>query len=341
MKKIYFLLFGLILTLPLCAQNLDSLFYNRPPKHKHASRFFLFITDTTTQPENPISFIVLNNIWNNPGYTGFAKRHTINLNSEAAMPLIDDVLYVPMKFSLSYDVSVGKKKRTGLGLYAAQSYFSVENWIDLMFSFSKEFVIKKTNRLRLAITLGYSVRSLNWDMMSFGDQIDPRYGFQRYTQETRPSELTNGFVDFNSGVFYSRKNFFFGASIQHLTQPQMGFFTCSKYPMNFMINTGYRIKITKDIFLTPSAEMFKTYPYYNYYSLALIGTYKEKFLLGFDYKYFSSFNTIAGINLWKKMMITATCGFPTDKIIYSISPISYLQLGIRYQPGKEKQEIIK
>jgi hypothetical protein len=121
----------------------------------------------------------------------------------------------------------------------------------------------------------------------------------------------------------------------------MGFFTVAKYPMNLMMSTGYRIKITRDIFLTPSAEIFKLQPFYNYYSLALIGTYKEKFLLGFDYKYFSSFKTIIGINLREKLMITATCGFPTDKIVYAMSPISYLQLGIRYQPGKEKQEMIK
>jgi type IX secretion system PorP/SprF family membrane protein len=341
MKKVFFLLFGLILALPLCAQNLDSLFYNRAPKQKHPCKFFLFKKDTTKQPENPISFILLNDIWKNPAYTGFAKKHTINLNSEMFMPFMDDSLYTPKKFSLSYDVSIGKRKRTGLGLYYAQSYFSVEYWTDLVFSFSREFVIRKTNRLRFALTLGYSARSLNWDMMIFGDMIEPRYGFIKYTTETKPSELTKGFIDFNSGLFFSRKNFFFGASIQHITQPQMGFFTVSKYPMNLMMNTGYRIKINRDIFLTPSVEMCKTQPYDNYYSLALIGTYKEKFLLGFDYKYFSSFNTVVGINLWEKLMITASCGLPTDKIIYSISPISYMQLGIRYQIGKEKQEINK
>ena len=258
------------------------------------------------------------------------------------MPFIEDSLYTPKKFSLSYDVSLGKKKRTGMGIYAAQSYFSVESWIDLMFSFSKEFVIRKTNHLRFALTLGYSQRSVDYRMMSFGDQIDPHYGFIRYTFETKLSELTTRFVDFNSGFFFSRKNFFFGASIQHLTQPNMGYFSVGKIGMNQMINTGYRIKVNKDIFLTPSIELFKIIPYtFYYFSPAIILSYKEKFLLGFDYKYFSSFNTTAGINLWKKMMITATCGFPTDRIIYSLSPISYLQLGIRYQINKEKQENIK
>jgi len=329
MKNILFLFFGLAICLNAIAQDEDSLSLASDENKKE---------EVNDSLQKNISFSILNNIWENPAYTGFETNHTFNLNSETFTPFMEaNSLYVPMKFSFSYDVSIGKRKRTGLGLYAAQSYFSVEKFTDVVTSFSRDFVIKKRNHLRLSLTLGYLRRTLDFSKMVFGDMIDPYYGFIHYTMETKPSELTKGAVDFNTGVFFTRKNFFVGASVHNITQPNYGFFSVGKIPMNTMINTGYTFQINKHYSITPSAEVFKSAPYNNYYSLAVIGAYNEKYILGFEYKYFSSLNTIVGIHLWDKFKVTASCGLPTDKIVFAISPISYLQLGVRYQIENKKE----
>ena len=59
--------------------------------------------------------------------------------------------------------------------------------------------------MRFGLQATYVQKRLDWDKLTFGDMIDPRYGYVYATQETRPNE-SKSFADFSAGVLaYSSK----------------------------------------------------------------------------------------------------------------------------------------
>ena len=65
---------------------------------------------------------------------------------------------------------------------------------------------------------------LNWDNLTFGDMIDPKYGFIYNTQENIANNPSyKQFPDFSTGFVGYTENFYFGFAAHHLTQPNQGF----------------------------------------------------------------------------------------------------------------------
>lgn len=90
-----------------------------------------------------------------------------------------------------------------------------------MYSF-KIKVAKKFN-LRLSLQATYQQKSLDWNALTFGDMIDPKYGFVYETQEQQPSKLSRGIFDMSAGILGYTPHFYFGAAAHHITRPYEGF----------------------------------------------------------------------------------------------------------------------
>jgi type IX secretion system PorP/SprF family membrane protein len=108
---------------------------------------------------------------------------------------------------------------------------------------------------------------LDFDKLTFGDMIDPRYGFVYNTQEVRPNE-SRSFMDFSSGFMIYSSKFYGGMAFHHMTQPDEAFIVkgSSKLPVKVTAHAGallpvgdnagggFRGKLNKDegTFISPN-----------------------------------------------------------------------------------------
>jgi type IX secretion system PorP/SprF family membrane protein len=107
-------------------------------------------------------------------------------------------------------------------------------------SYAVHFEVTEKLVLRIGATGGYVTRKVDWDKLTFGDLIDPRYGNIYPTVDSRPPS-TISFFDCGIGTVAYMKNFYIGASIDHLSQPDESFITDaegSELPSKFLLNAG-------------------------------------------------------------------------------------------------------
>lgn len=84
---------------------------------------------------------------------------------------------------------------------------------------------------------------LDWDKLSFGDQIDPRRGFILQTGDV-PRPGNKGFFDASAGMVGYSKHFFFGFAAHHLNRPNESVIIGnSPMPMRFTGHMGAEIPL--------------------------------------------------------------------------------------------------
>ena len=83
-------------------------------------------------------------------------------------------------------------------------------------------ISRKFSSLRIGAQATLMQRSIDWNKLTFGDMIDPRYGFVYNTNEVQPN-TSKIFADFSAGIIGYTENFFIGFAAHHLTQPDEGF----------------------------------------------------------------------------------------------------------------------
>jgi type IX secretion system PorP/SprF family membrane protein len=88
----------------------------------------------------------------------------------------------------------------------------------------------------------YGQKSINWDKLTFGDQIDDRRGFIRGSNEVQGMSKKS-FVDFSAGTVVFSKTFFAGFAAHHLTQPDEGLQGYSKLPIKITAHAGAVIPV--------------------------------------------------------------------------------------------------
>ncbi|MCQ2292159.1 MAG: PorP/SprF family type IX secretion system membrane protein [Bacteroidales bacterium] len=123
-----------------------------------------------------------------------------------------------MTFAASYDEHFDKiSGGIGIQVYgdrAGEGGIINTNGVSAMYSF-KVKVHKKFN-LRFALEATYQGKYLNWDKLTFGDMIDPRYGFVYSTNEQQPSTTSINTVDFSAGFLGYTPHIYFGFAAKHI-----------------------------------------------------------------------------------------------------------------------------
>jgi len=100
--------------------------------------------------------------------------------------------------------------------------------------------------INMALQATFFQKSLNWDLLQFGDQIDPQQGFVLPTGETPPNSNSVVFPDFSSGIVFGWKGILHGGlAVHHLTQPNMAFYDQveNKLPMKITGHIGANISL--------------------------------------------------------------------------------------------------
>jgi len=105
-----------------------------------------------------------------------------------------------------------------------------------MYSYRLE--VSRKFSMKLGLQASYMQKKIDWSKLTFGDQIDSRYGFIYNTNEVFGRQ-SRGFPDFSAGLLGFSERFYVGAAAHHLTQPDEGFLGVSKLPMKLTGHIGF------------------------------------------------------------------------------------------------------
>ncbi len=187
-----------------------------------------------------------NPLYLNPALAGATVCPKINGNYRNQWPGIGKAF---VTYNFSYDQYVSYL-HGGLGVLVTADRAGGGNLNTTAISLMYAYKFNLTTRLQAsgALKVGYYQRHLNWDNLKFEDMIDPVLGFTLPTSEKQPDNLSVGVPDFSTGVFLSYNDQFYGGvTVDHMTQPKVGFYTDNKtqLDMKFTIHAGSVISLQK------------------------------------------------------------------------------------------------
>ncbi len=104
--------------------------------------------------------------------------------------------------------------------------------------------------IKLGVEAGAWQSNLNWDKLTFPDQIDPIGGIGNNTGETRPDLTTQTRFDISAGMLVLSEKFYFGGALKHLNTPNEGFLLINNnvttgLPLRYTLHGGTEIIVKK------------------------------------------------------------------------------------------------
>lgn len=238
-----------------------------------------------------------NPLYLNPAFAGSARCPRMVLNYRNQWPAIPGN-YVT--YSASYDQHFDAVSG-GLGLLVTNDVAGQGTLITTNVSgiYSYHLPVTRKFSLKAGFQATYSQRRLDWSKLTFGDQIDARYGFIYSTKETfGPNSVS--IVDFSAGVIGYSDRFFAGFAAHHLTQPDQSFLVpTSRLPMKLtghvgaVINLGRKSRFSEPAKISPNI----LYQQQQDFKQLNIGMYFQKspFIGGVWYRNRDAFIILLGI----------------------------------------------
>ncbi len=156
---------------------------------------------------------------------------------------------------------------------------------------SYNVVFNRDWQIKFGLGVGYVTQTLDWDRLIFFDQIDPvtgpvdTNGNTNLSNEARPANLSNGYLDTDLGILLYTPLFYVGASLFHPNGPREGFldsdnrtFFQSDRPVLLSLHGGYQIVLQTDNENNPKTFISPNFVYTNQagFNQLNIGTYLQK-----------------------------------------------------------------
>jgi type IX secretion system PorP/SprF family membrane protein len=165
--------------------------------------------------------------------------------------------------------------------------------------YSYHLPVSRKFSIKAGFQATYSQRTLDWTRLTFGDQIDSRYGFIYNTKETfGPNSVS--FVDFSAGVIGYSEKFFIGFAAHHLTQPDQSFLVpTSRLPMKLtghmgaVINLGRKTRFNDPAKISPNI-LFQQQQDFRQINLGMYFQ-KSPFIAGLWYRNKDAFIILVGL----------------------------------------------
>jgi type IX secretion system PorP/SprF family membrane protein len=206
----------------------------------------LLFTNTANAQDPAFSQFYANPLYLNPAFAGAFNEGCpkTTLNYRDQWPGIGRT-YVT--YSVSYDQHIDGIGG-GLGIIVAQDRSGAGNLntshASLLYSYHLE--VNKEFSIKAGFEASYRMISLDWSKLTFGDMIDPKYGFIYPTNEDIANNATSvNFPDFSAGFVGYSENIFFGFAAHHLTQPNQGFISESQLPTKLTAHIGGNIPLSR------------------------------------------------------------------------------------------------
>ena len=257
---------------------------------------FIFIGEIAYAQDPEFTQFYANPLYLNPAFAGTARCPRINFNYRNQWPAISGTF---VTYSASYDQHVDALSG-GVGLLitrdeAGQGTLNTTNVSGI---YSYQLNITRKFSLKAGFQGTYAQKSVNWDKLTFGDQISDTHGFVYDTQEIRSSGVSNN-LDLSAGLLGFSKKYFFGFAMHHLTEPNeslLGGINESKLPMKYTAHAGATIPLDGkggDTYLSPNI-LFQKQQDFQQLNLGVYIT-KGPLVGGFWYRNKDSFIALVGI----------------------------------------------
>lgn len=183
-----------------------------------------------------------NQLYLNPAFAGSSYGPKISLNHRTQWAGLSGSF---LTTSASYDQQIDALSG-GIGLIvlddrAGESTLKTTSVSGI---YSYELQVNRKFTMRFGLQATWSQKKLDWDKLTFGDEIDPRRGFIFNTNEV-PRDDGRNFVDFSAGILGYTKNFYFGFAAHHLAEPNESVIQGdSPLPRKLTFHGGYVIPVT-------------------------------------------------------------------------------------------------
>lgn len=182
-----------------------------------------------------------NPLYLNPAFAGTARCPRVTMNYRNQWPALSGTFVTT---SASFDQHVDAVSG-GLGLLVThdQAGKGTLNTTTVSGMYSYQQAISRKFSLKAGFQASYFQKSLDWNKLTFGDQIDPRRGFIYNTNDV-PRGGSIGNVDFSAGVLGYSDVFFVGFAAHHLAEPNESLIVGeSKLPMKLTGHAGAAIPV--------------------------------------------------------------------------------------------------
>lgn len=127
----------------------------------------------------------------------------------------------------------------GNGIYKTNRFAAV---------FAYRLPVAEKFAIKLGVEAGVHQTSLNWDLLTFPDQIDPLNGITINTAELRPDLTNTSRLDISAGMMLLSKRWYFGGALKHLNTPSEGILLTNEnvsrgLPLRYTLHGGTEIVI--------------------------------------------------------------------------------------------------
>jgi type IX secretion system PorP/SprF family membrane protein len=209
---------------------------------KLLSLAFVLLGFMQSQAQDPqFTQFYANPIYLNPAFAGSQNCPRICLNYRNQWPALTGTFITT---AASYDQHIGSiSSGIGIRVLADNAGEGTLKSSDIAGVYSYQLTITRDFSMRFGMEAAYKQRTLDWDKLTFGDMIDPRYGFIYPTTETRPT-TQKSFVDFSAGILAYTSVVYGGVAVNHITEPEESFIRPapgSTLPMKITAHAGAMI----------------------------------------------------------------------------------------------------
>ena len=201
------------------------------------------------------------------------------------------------------------------------------------------YLMNVTNDFSLSIGVqgAYMQKNLDWNKLTFNTPVTPGIGFIYTTQEVTPKGESR-FFDLSAGIVGYTKEFYFGASVDHITQPSEGFISQgNNLPIKFMGNLGAMIPLNNSsipIYLSPNIIFIQQQ---NFQQISM-GVYIQRSWLvaGMWYRINDAIITTIGLQRWG-MILGYSYDITVNKLSNATGGAHELSLGYRFHSKAKKE----
>lgn len=208
------------------------------------------------QAQDPqFSQFYANPLYLNPAFAGAQRCPRLCLNYRNQWPALSGNF---ISYTASYDQHVDPIGGLGLIVLNDKAGESTLTTTSVSGIYSYQLNVTREFSIRAGFQASYFQKKVDWDKLTFGDMIDPRYGFVYQTQEIRPNQ-NRSFMDFSAGLLAYSNRVFGGVAVNHLTEPQEYYIKeapGSTLPMKITVHAGAMIPLggTRDnsVYISPN-----------------------------------------------------------------------------------------